>query len=271
MSAAAPGVTGSALRGTLRIKMSGRRRTLRDYTSARGRLQGKRADLDPGCGYKTTMASTRCLEGGSERTVGKIVCVGRNYAAHAAEMEAERPDEPLSFLKPSTALLGTGGVVTLPPWSEEVHHEVELVLRIGTRLSAAALEEAAAGIDAWGVGLDLTARDVQKRAKAAGHPWTVAKGWDSSAPVSELIGVEGVDLSALSLRLTVAGEVRQEGVTSAMIWSPAELVSFASGRFTLEPGDLVFTGTPEGVGRVTPGDRLVATAGTARLEVVIEG
>lgn len=213
------------------------------------------------------MTITRCLKGGATRPVGKIVCVGRNYEAHAAEMGAERPSEPMLFLKPSTALLPGGGVVRLPPWSDEVHHELELVVRMGERLQAATVEEAGRAVDAWGVGLDLTARDVQSRAKQAGHPWAVAKGWDGSAPVSDLLPAAEVDLGAVPLRLTVGGSVRQEGSTAAMLWPVAELVAFASSRFTLEPGDLVFTGTPEGVGPLRSGDRLEAVAGEARLEV----
>jgi len=210
---------------------------------------------------------THCVEGGGDRTVGKIICVGRNYAAHAAEMGAEKPAEPMLFLKPSTALLAGGGVVRLPSWSNEIHHEVELVVRISRVLRDAPAQDVPAGLDAWGVGLDLTARDVQTRAKAAGHPWAVAKGWDGSAPVSDLRPISGQDLQQIQLTLTVGGETRQAGTTRDMLWPVHELVAFASSRFTLEPGDLVFTGTPEGVGPLKSGDRLVATASKARLEV----
>ena len=192
--------------------------------------------------------------------VGKIVAVGRNYAAHAAEMGAPRPREPLLFLKPSTALLLGGGTLRLPPWTSEVHHEVELVVRIGRGGAALSASEAEAAADAFGIGLDLTARDVQRRAKEAGHPWAVAKGWDGSAPLSELRPMSSPDdLADVELVLEVNDEVRQRGCSSQMLWSVPELVSFISRRFRLEPGDLVFTGTPEGVGPVNPGDRLRAT------------
>jgi 2-keto-4-pentenoate hydratase/2-oxohepta-3-ene-1,7-dioic acid hydratase in catechol pathway len=205
--------------------------------------------------------------------VGKIVAVGRNYAAHAAEMGAPRPREPLLFLKPSTALLLGGGTLRLPPWTSEVHHEVELVVRIGrggTALSASASEAAA---DAFAVGLDLTARDVQRRAKEAGHPWAVAKGWDGSAPLSSLRPLRHpAEIADLELRLEVNGQVRQRGCSAGMLWSVPELISFISHRFRLEPGDLLFTGTPEGVGPVRPGDHLRATLEDALvLEVEIAG
>jgi len=201
---------------------------------------------------------------------GKIVCVGRNYAAHAEEMGAERPVEPILFLKPPTALLDGGGVVTLPPWSDEVHHEVELVVRIGAEGRDIPAPDAHRFVDGWGVGVDLTARDVQARAKEAGHPWAVAKGFDGSAPVSRLLPVASLDrLSEVEMTLEVGGEIRQRGSTSAMLWTVRELVAFASSRFTLARGDLLFTGTPEGVGPVVSGDRILATAGEARLEVAV--
>lgn len=201
---------------------------------------------------------------------GKIVCVGRNYAAHAEEMGAERPDEPILFLKPSTALLDGGGVVTLPPWSDEVHHEVELVVRIGDDAKDVTVADVHRFVDGWGVGVDLTARDIQARAKERRQPWAVAKGFDGSAPVSRLLPVTSLDgLSEVELTLEVGGEIRQRGSTSAMLWTVRELVAFASSRFTLERGDLLFTGTPQGVGPVVSGDRVLATAGEARLEVAV--
>ncbi len=201
---------------------------------------------------------------------GKIVCVGRNYAAHAAEMDAEPPAEPLLFLKPPTAYLEGGGVVTLPSWSDDVHHEVELVVRVGTECKDLDAADAGRFIDGWGVGVDFTARDVQARAKAEGHPWAVAKGFDGSAPVSPLLPMGSLaDLEDLELVLEVAGDVRQRGSTAGMLWSVSELLAFASSRFTMEPGDLLFTGTPEGVGPVVSGERIIATAGAARLEVAV--
>jgi len=220
-----------------------------------------------GDGYIRGVIETRC-EGRSALPVGKIVCVGRNYAAHAAEMGAQRPSEPLLFLKPPSALLLGGGDVRLPAWSSDVHHEAELVVRVSAVLSCAGPGESARAVDAYGVGLDLTARDVQARAKASGEPWTVAKGFDGAAPVSELIPIDGVEAVAdLELALEVEGERRQFGRVRDMIWPVEELLAFASSRFTLLPGDLVFTGTPEGVGPVRSGEHLLAEAGAARLEV----
>lgn len=215
------------------------------------------------------MIRTRCSEG-VERPVGKIVCVGRNYGAHAREMGVDRPPEPLLFLKPSTALLPGGGEVRLPSWSRDVHHEVELVVRIGT--GARDLDAAAAGrcVDAVAVGIDLTARDVQARAKSEGAPWAVAKGFDGSAPVGPFAAAGSLaPLADGQLRLWVDGRLRQEGRLSGMIWSVPELIAFISTRFTLEPGDLVFAGTPEGVGPVRRGERVRAVLeGYSEVEIV---
>ena len=212
------------------------------------------------------------VDGGAERRVGKIVCVGRNYAAHAAEMNAPRPKQPILFLKPSTALAGEGASIRIPEWSVEVHHEVELVVRVargGRDLSA---QDAKEVLDAVGVGLDLTARDVQARAKKSGHPWAVAKGWDGSAPLGKLVPLKDVErLGNLAIELRVGDEVRQSGNTRDMLWSVPELISYISSRMTLEPGDLVFTGTPEGVGPVSSGDDLRCRLGdTAQLSVSIQ-
>lgn len=194
----------------------------------------------------------------------KIVCVGRAYAAHAAEMGAERLTEPLLFLKPPSALLAPGDPIVLPAFSAAVHHEVEMVLRIGRRLRAASAEEAqeAGVVDAVAVGLDLTARDLQSRAKERGHPWAVAKGFDGAAPLGSWAPLRDLrDLQELDLELRVNGEVRQSGNTRDLLWSPAETLAFISSRFTLEAGDLVFTGTPEGVGPLVAGDRVEARLG----------
>ena len=196
------------------------------------------------------------------RPVGKIVAVGRNYAAHAAEMGAERPTEPLLFLKPPTALADDASEIDLPPWSTEIHHEVELVLRIGLGGASVSPEFAARQVDAAAVGVDLTARDVQQRAKERGHPWAVAKGFDGAAPLGGLKPVAALDeLRDLRIGLEVDGQTRQSGRTSEMLWSPAELIAFISRRFRLVPGDLIYTGTPSGVGPLFDGEAV-----SARLE-----
>jgi 2-keto-4-pentenoate hydratase/2-oxohepta-3-ene-1,7-dioic acid hydratase in catechol pathway len=215
------------------------------------------------------MVETSCSKG-VRLPVGKIVCVGRNYEAHAREMKAQRPTEPLLFLKPSTALVLGGGQVQLPEWSSDIHHEIEMVVRIGqggARLDAAG---AARAVDAVAVGLDLTARDIQAEAKANGSPWAVAKGFDGAAPLGPLLSVgPGESLGRRDLELRVSGELRQQGSTADMIWTVEELIVYISARFRLEPGDLIFTGTPEGVGPLRRGQRAVARlTGCEPLEIV---
>lgn len=198
---------------------------------------------------------------GTSLPIGKLLCIGRNYADHAAEMERDVPDEPMVFLKPATAVVRSGGTVRLPPQSQNVHHEVELVAVIGTEgrdLSAATALDHVAG---YAVGLDMTARDLQDEAKAQRHPWSVAKGFDTFAPLGPLVSAEAVgDPQALTLRLRRNGVTQQEASTQDMIFSVAELVAYCSQIFTLTPGDLLYTGTPSGVGPVDVGDTLEATA-----------
>lgn len=202
---------------------------------------------------------------------GVLICVGRNYADHAREMGAVPPAEPILFLKPPSALLPGGGELRLPGWSEEVHHEVELVVLLGRDLRDADEKRAREAVAAYAVGLDLTARDVQARAKEKGHPWSVAKGWPGSAPVSTFRPAEEVENpGSIALRLSVNGERRQEDSTASMLWPVSRLLAFASTRLALEAGDLLFTGTPAGVGPLRPGDRVVAEAeGVGRLDLRI--
>ncbi len=172
----------------------------------------------------------------------------------------ELPSEPVLFLKPATALVGHGGKVLLPSSSSDVHHEVELVVAIGRGGKDIPEAEALNYVDGYAVGLDMTARDIQLRAKKAGLPWSVAKGFDTFAPLGVLTPARKIkNPQSLSIRLSVNGEVRQEGSTSDMIFSVAQVIAFASTVFTLMPGDLLFTGTPEGVGPVQDGDELEAT------------
>lgn len=179
----------------------------------------------------------------------KVVCIGQNYAKHAAEMGKAVPVEPLIFLKPSTALNPHGAAIRIPPASQEVHHEAELGLVIGARLSRATEAEASAGIFALTCINDVTARDIQKR--EIQH--TRAKGYDTFACCGPTMvrGLSGADLRVMC---RVNGEVRQDGRTSDMVHSPAKLVSFISQIMTLLPGDLISTGTPSGVGAIRPGD-----------------
>ncbi len=190
----------------------------------------------------------------------RIFCIGRNYARHAAEMNSPVPEEPMVFLKPSTALVRDQGSVILPAQSNDVHHEVELVAVIGKQGRHIAEQEALSYICGYGVGLDMTARDIQARAKKKGHPWSVAKGFDTFAPLGDLVPASHVaDPQILEIKLSVNGTIRQSGSTADMIFSVARLVSHCSSIFTLLPGDLIYTGTPEGVGPIQAGDFLEAS------------
>jgi len=204
--------------------------------------------------------------------VTKLLCIGRNYARHAAEMDSEVPDQPLVFLKPPSALISDGGAVVIPAASKDVHHEVELVAVIGAGGKNIPSEEALAHVDAYAVGLDMTARDLQSAAKRAGKPWSVAKGYDTFAPLGPLEPASSIrDPQNLSVRLVVNGEERQAATTRDMIFPVAELVAYCSRIFTLAPGDLIYTGAPEGVGPVAAGDNLEATvAGLPPLRVQVQ-
>ena len=199
--------------------------------------------------------------GRREIEIRKIVCVGRNYAAHAAEMGAAPPDEPVIFLKPTTALAHPGGGdLFIPEEWGLLHHEVELALLLGGGGRDLPSAEAGGVVLGCAVALDLTLRDVQARAKKAGGPWAAAKGFDGAAPVGGFLPVSSLrDLRDLAISLAVNGEVRQASRTSRMIFPPAELIAYVSSRMTLEEGDLLFTGTPEGVGPLVDGDHLVGS------------
>jgi 2-keto-4-pentenoate hydratase/2-oxohepta-3-ene-1,7-dioic acid hydratase in catechol pathway len=198
-----------------------------------------------------------------------MLCLGKNYERHAREMGGEVPPEPVIFMKPATALLHGGGTVLIPKISSDVHHELELVVVIDRTAKDVAESDAMDYVLGYAIGLDMTLRDVQSRAKGRGEPWTVAKGFDTSAPISEVVERDRVaDPHDLMLKLQVNGELRQQGSTADMILKIPAIISYLSGIFTLERGDCIFTGTPEGVARVVSGDRLVAEIeGIVRLEV----
>ncbi len=214
------------------------------------------------------MKSVRFSDGESFQ-VGKILCLGRNYPEHIKEMKAESSGVPVVFIKPSTAIIGPGESVVIPPGSGDVHHEVELVVvigRIGRHVEPGKAMEHVAG---YAVGLDMTLRDVQADAKKRGLPWSVAKGFDTSAPLSAPVRSASVnDPHVLPIELRVNGTVRQSSNTARMIHRIPEIIAYCSTVFTLEPGDLIFTGTPEGVGPVVAGDRIEASiAGVGSLTV----
>lgn len=179
----------------------------------------------------------------------KVVGVGRNYAAHVAEMGGEVPPEPLLFLKPNTAVVGPGDPVVLPPWSREVHHEAELAVVISRICKDVPRDRVPDVVLGYTAANDVTARDIQR----SDDQWTRAKGFDTACPLGPVI-VTDLDPSDLAVRARVNGQARQEGRTSQMIVDVAGLVSYVSGVFTLLPGDVILTGTPAGVGPVVAGD-----------------
>ena len=204
------------------------------------------------------MNKVRIRNSPKEFTVGKIICVGRNYAEHAKELGNELPDKPVIFLKPASALIHSGEKIIYPTFSKDMHHEVELVLLIGKMVKEADKTEAEDAIIGYGVGLDMTLRDIQNELKKKGHPWTIAKCFDTSAVVSDFVLKSDYKLTLQEeIFLSVNGHTRQKEKLNKMLFHPAEIVEYISSLMTLEEGDLVFTGTPAGVGKVEVGDRLV--------------
>lgn len=191
--------------------------------------------------------------------VGKIVCVGRNYVKHIAEMAAERSKDPILFLKPSTSIVNKGQPIILPKYSNEIHHEIELALLIGKKSINITQEKWMDSIAGAGIGIDLTLRDLQKIAKQQGLPWSVCKGFDGSCPISNFTPIKKIkDIQKLKLQLWINGKLKQIGTTSEMIFPVDFLIAYISRIFTLEPGDIVLTGTPHGVGPIRSGDDLQA-------------
>jgi acylpyruvate hydrolase len=196
----------------------------------------------------------------------KIVCIGRNYADHAREMKSGIPSTPVFFMKPDSALVTGNRPFPLPGFSKDVHHEVEVVLRISNDGKNISQQEALKYFRKIGLGIDFTARDLQYRMKEEGLPWEIAKGFDHSAPVSKFLPVKRFgDIHHLQFRLDVNGITVQEGNTSQMIFSFEAIIAYVSRFVTLKRGDLLFTGTPAGVGPVAAGDRLEAFLGGIRM------
>lgn len=193
---------------------------------------------------------------------GSIYCIGRNYAKHIQEMKSSRPKNPVVFLKPRGSLIFNGETIQLPEQSETVHHEVELVLLIGKKAQKVSTADALKIVHACAVGIDVTARDIQSEAKKNGLPWSLAKGFDTFAPVGNFADfTPDIDLQNLEIHIQVNSETRQQGNTSDMLFSTAEIISYMSDQFTLYPGDLIFTGTPEGVSPLMAGDVIEAFIG----------
>jgi 2-keto-4-pentenoate hydratase/2-oxohepta-3-ene-1,7-dioic acid hydratase in catechol pathway len=204
---------------------------------------------------------------------GSIYCIGRNYVKHIEEMKSEKTKDPVVFLKPRSSIIRSGEQVVLPSISTNVHHEVELVALIGKETSHVSSDEALNSVHAIAVGLDLTARDLQSEAKKAGLPWTLSKGLNTFAPLGNLVNYTtngDVDIQNLTITVHVNGEIRQSGNTSEMIFSLSEIISYLSSNFKLNPGDLIFTGTPEGVSQINKGDNIQATIGDNLSTLVID-
>lgn len=191
--------------------------------------------------------------------IGKIVCLARNYAEHARELGNETPAAPVLFMKPASAVIGDGDTVRIPAYSQECHFEVELAVLIGVHTCNVTAEKALEHVAGYGVAIDMTLRDVQSQLKAKGLPWEIAKGFDTSCPLSDFIPAGSVaDPHNLNLKLAVNGETRQDGCSADMINRIPQVIAHISGIFTLEPGDVILTGTPAGVGQVRPGDVMTA-------------
>jgi len=204
--------------------------------------------------------------------VGKLVCVGRNYAKHAEEMGNEIPEFPLIFLKPSSSLICSGESIIKPVDSGEMHHEVELVLLIGKDIKNADEARAEEAIYGYAVGLDMTLRDIQSELKKKGHPWTLAKVFDTSAVISDItLKKDYLFRGNEKIELSVNSEVKQSSTIDFMLFNPVQIVVYLSSKFTLERGDLIFTGTPEGVGAVNVGDEILAAIqNIGKLKVKVE-
>lgn len=185
----------------------------------------------------------------------KIICIGRNYADHAKELGNEIPENPVIFIKPDTAVL-KGTDFYIPEFSQEIHYELEVVLKISKGGKYILKENAAKHFDEIGLGIDFTARDLQNQLKTKGLPWELAKAFDGSAVVSPFFPKENFDLRNLNFSLVKNGETVQQGRTKLMMFRPEDIIEFASKFFTLKAGDLIFTGTPKGVGKISEGDML---------------
>lgn len=196
----------------------------------------------------------------------KIICIGLNYIDHAREMNRPLPKEPVVFLKADSALVKNNKPFFLPAFSDNIHYELEIVLRISKLGKAIAEKYAYRYFDSITLGLDMTARDLQSALSSAGMPWDISKSFDGSAPIGEFVPVEEAgDINNISFRLERNGSTVQEGNTSGLIFDFNAIISYVSKYFTLKTGDLIFTGTPAGVGQVQRNDRLTAYMGTKKL------
>jgi acylpyruvate hydrolase len=196
----------------------------------------------------------------------KIICIGRNYAAHIEELKNEKPGQPVVFLKPDTALIKGEAPFYYPDFSTNIHHEIELVLKISKEGKYIQPQFAHRYFEEIGLGIDFTARDLQDQCKAKGLPWEIAKAFNGSAPIGNFKPVsEFSDLKNIDFHLEINGEVKQKGNTSLMLFDFATIISYVSQFFTLKKGDLIYTGTPAGVGPVQTGDQLIGFIGNEKM------
>ena len=196
----------------------------------------------------------------------KIICIGRNYAAHIEELKNEKPGKPVVFLKPDTALIKGGAPFYYPDFSSNIHHEIELVLKISKEGKYIQPQFAHRYFEEIGLGIDFTARDLQDQCKAKGLPWEIAKAFNGSAPIGEFKSVAELgDLNNIDFQLEINGELKQKGNTSLMLFDFATIISYVSQFFTLKKGDLIYTGTPAGVGPVQTGDVLIGFIGNEKM------
>ena len=196
--------------------------------------------------------------------VNRIYCIGRNYKEHAIEMGHSDRDPPFFFQKPSNAIVDTNIQATIPypPMTNDVHHEAELVVAIGKQGLGIKQKDAMQHIYGYAIGADLTRRDLQSQAKKQGRPWAVAKGFDYSAPCGPIVPKDDIELqNNAKISLSVNGEMKQNSTIDHMIWSIPEMISILSQYFRLKPGDLIFTGTPAGVGAINIGDEIKIECG----------
>ena len=189
----------------------------------------------------------------------KIICIGRNYTKHIEELENERPIDPIIFLKPDTSILIKGQPFFIPDFSDDIHHEIEIVVKISKVGKHIDKKFAHKYYNELGLGIDFTARDLQGQLKAKGHPWEKAKGFDGSAVISQqwLNKSNFEDVNDINFKLFKNDAVVQEGNTSLMLWKIDELIEYVSKYFTLKIGDVIFTGTPAGVSKVVANDKLI--------------
>ncbi|WP_291960677.1 fumarylacetoacetate hydrolase family protein [Maribacter sp.] len=190
----------------------------------------------------------------------KIICIGRNYAAHIDELKNERPEEPVVFIKPDSSVLPKQQDFYIPEFSDNVHYEVEVLVKIKKVGKHISKEFAPTYYDEVGLGIDFTARDLQSKLKEKGLPWEKAKGFDGAAVIGEwLPKTEFKDVNDLNFKLLKNGEVVQDGNTSFMLWKIDEIIAYVSTFFMLKKGDIIFTGTPAGVGKISPNDYLTGS------------